>query len=173
MQFLIPHMGTLAAGQAPQARGDDVLSGSRPCYRVYACKGGGAVALGALEPKFWSAFCAAVEKPDWEPRGFDPGLAPEIDALFRTASREEWVSRLQAADCCLEPVLEPSEVREHPQHRARGAFLPDGNLRSQPALSAPATGRAPHLGEHSGEVLREHGLSQEEIDGLRAARAIR
>jgi crotonobetainyl-CoA:carnitine CoA-transferase CaiB-like acyl-CoA transferase len=64
-------------------------------------------------------------------------------------------------------------VREHPQHRARGAFLPDGNLRSQPALSPPATGRAPRLGEHSFEVLREHGLSQQEIADLRAAHAIR
>src|SRR5207302_3607996 len=52
MQFLIPHIGGLAAGEAPQSRGDDVLSGTRPCYRVYACRGGGAVALGALEPKF-------------------------------------------------------------------------------------------------------------------------
>jgi len=172
MQFLIPHLGTLAAGQAPQVRGDDVLSGSRPCYRVYACGDGGAVALGALEPKFWSAFCAAVGEPGWEPRGFDPSLAPEVDALFRTASRDEWVSRLQPVDCCLEPVLEPKELQGHPQHRARGAFLPGGNLRSQPALSPPASGRAPRLGEHSVEVLREHGLSQEEIAGMRAARAI-
>jgi len=172
MQFLIPHSGSLAAGQPPQARGDDVLSGSRPCYRVYACSDGSAVALGALEPKFWSAFCAAVGKPDWESRGFDSSLAPEVDALFRSASRDEWVSRLQPADCCLEPVLEPNELRGHPQHRARGAFLPDGTLRSQPALSTPAGSRAPKLGEHSVEVLREHGLSQEEIEGLRVARAI-
>src|SRR3954469_197007 len=172
MQFLIPHLGALAAGQPPQARGDDLLSGSRPCYRVYACSDGAAVALGALEPKFWSAFCAAVPKPHWESRGFDPSLVQEVDALFGTASRDQWVSRLQAADCCLEPVLEPEEVRAHPQHRARGAFLPDGNLRSQPALSPPAAGRAPRLGEHSIEVLREHGLSGEEIEALRADRAI-
>jgi alpha-methylacyl-CoA racemase len=172
MQFLIPHMGTLAEGRASQTRGDDVLSGSRPCYRVYACSDGGAVVLGALEPKFWSAFCEAVGRLDWESRAFDPALAPEVDALFRSASREGWVSRLQSVDCCLEPVLEPQELRAHPQHRARGAFLADGNLRSQPALSRPATGHAPRLGEHSLEVLREHGLSQQEIDGLRAARAI-
>ena len=172
LQFLIPHLGALAAGQAQKARGDDVLSGSRPCYRVYACSDTGAVALGALEPKFWSAFCAAVERPDWASRGFDPSLAPEVDALFRSATRDEWVSRLRSVDCCLEPVLEPQEVRAHPQHRARGAFLPDGNLRSQPALSPPAAGRAPRLGEHSIEVLREHGLSEEEIEALRAGRAI-
>jgi alpha-methylacyl-CoA racemase len=172
MQFLIPQIGALAAGEAPQARGDDVLSGTRPCYRVYACRGGGAVALGALEPKFWASFCAAVGKPGWEARGFDPHLAPEVDALFLSASRDEWVERLRAADCCLEPVLEPSELRDHSQHRSRGAFLPDGNLRTQPALSPPATRPAPRLGQHSDEVLREHGFSDQEIDGLRAARAI-
>ena len=64
------------------------------------------------------------------------------------------------------------DLRDHPQHRARGAFLPDGNLRTQPALSPGATRPAPRLGEHCDEVLREHGFSDQEIDGLRAARAI-
>jgi crotonobetainyl-CoA:carnitine CoA-transferase CaiB-like acyl-CoA transferase len=169
MQLLIPHMGALSAGESA---GDDVLSGTRPCYRVYACSGGGAVSLGALEPKFWASFCAAVDQPAWESGGLDAALAPEVDALFATATREEWVERLRDVDCCLEPVLLPVELPDHPQHRARGAFLPDGNLRTQPALSPPATSPAPRLGEHSDEVLREHGLSDQEIDGLRAARAI-
>jgi alpha-methylacyl-CoA racemase len=169
MQFLIPHMGALSAGEAAA---DDILNGTRPCYRVYACRGGGAVALGALEPKFWASFCAAVGKPEWEPRGLDAALAPEVDALFAAATREEWVERLGDVDCCLEPVLLTAELRDHPQHRARGAFLSDGNLRTQPGLSPPAARRAPRLGEHSDEVLREHGFSDQEIDGLRAARAI-
>jgi crotonobetainyl-CoA:carnitine CoA-transferase CaiB-like acyl-CoA transferase len=166
MQFLIPQMGASSAAEP------DVLNGTRPCYRLYACSGGGAVTLGALEPKFWAAFCAAVEKPGWEARGFDAALAPAVDALFSTATREEWVERLRDVDCCLEPVLEPGELRDHPLHRARGAFLSDGKLRTQPALSPPATRPAPRLGEHSDEVLREQGVSDREIDGLRAARAI-
>jgi len=169
MQFLIPHIGALSAGE-PAA--DDILNGTRPCYRVYACSGGAAVALGALEPKFWASFCAAVDKPEWESRGLDAALAPEVDALFATATREEWIERLRGVDCCLEPVLLPVDLRDHPQHRARGAFLPDGNLRTQPALSPGATRPAPRLGEHCDEVLREHGFSDQEIDGLRAARAI-
>jgi len=166
MQLLIPHIGGLGAG------GEEVLTGTRPCYRAYACRGGGAVALGALEPKFWAAFCRAVGKPAWEARGFDSTLSPEAEALFRGASRDEWVERLAAVDCCLEPVLEPRELRDHPQHRARGAFLADGNARSQPALSQPASCPAPRLGENTGEILREHGFSDGEIDDLRAARAI-
>jgi crotonobetainyl-CoA:carnitine CoA-transferase CaiB-like acyl-CoA transferase len=166
MQLLIPHIGGLLAG------GEEVLTGTRPCYRVYACRGGGAVALGALEPKFWTAFCRAVGKPAWESRGFDATLCPEVEALFGAANREEWVERLVAVDCCLEPVLEPRELRDHPQHRARGAFLPGGNARSQPALAQAASAPAPRLGEHTDEILREQGLSAREIDELHRTRAI-
>jgi crotonobetainyl-CoA:carnitine CoA-transferase CaiB-like acyl-CoA transferase len=172
MQLLIPQIGMLAAGRPPPRRGDDVLSGNRPCYRVYACREGGAIALGALEPKFWIAFCAAVGRPDWEGRGFDVTLSPQLDELFLGASRDEWALRLAGVDCCLEPVLEPEELRDHPQHRTRGAFLPEGNLRTQPVLSEPARRRAPRLGEHSDEVLRENGISDAEIAALRATQAM-
>src|SRR5207302_6740762 len=77
MQLLLPVLGMLAVGADPQRRGDDVLSGSRPCYRVYACADGAAVVLGALEPKFWQQFCAAAGRPEWEARQLDAGLSPE------------------------------------------------------------------------------------------------
>jgi len=145
--LLLPHFGEL---EAP-----DILDGSRPCYRVYPCKGGGAYALGALEPKFWERFCAAISRPDWTDRGFDPALAPEVDALFAQHTREEWDERLRSADCCGEPVLQPAEVRGHPLFA--GLFLGD-MPRTFPALvpleelpRRPAPGR----GEHTAEVLRE------------------
>src|SRR6266702_6346489 len=46
------------------ARGDQRLSGRYPCYRVYACQGGGFYSVAALEPKFWNALCQAMERPD-------------------------------------------------------------------------------------------------------------
>jgi alpha-methylacyl-CoA racemase len=173
MGLLLPHFGALAAGHAPQARGEDVLSGSRPCYRVYACKGGGAVVLGALEPKFWERFCLAVSQPDWVPRQLDRDLAAEVDELFLGATRDEWVQRLAAADCCLEPVLEPAEARVHPQAQARGVFLDSAQMRTLPALCDPASGPAPQRGEHTDEVLRENGLSAADVEALRAAGALR
>jgi crotonobetainyl-CoA:carnitine CoA-transferase CaiB-like acyl-CoA transferase len=172
MGLLLPHFGALAAGQAPQARGEDVLSGSHPCYRVYPCKGGDSVALGALEPKFWERFCAAVSRPEWVPRQLDRALSADLDELFLSATREEWVERLAGADCCFEPVLAPVEAREHPQHRHRGVFLDSAQMRTFPALCDPAPGRAPAAGEHTVEVLREHGLSEAEIEELRASGAL-
>ena len=172
--FLLPHLGALAAGGERQLRGDDVLSGSHPCYRVYACQGGGAMALGALEPKFWFRFCAAVGRPEWADRAFDRDLTPALDALLLARTREEWAALLEPADCCAEPVLEPHEVASHPQHAARDLFVESGGTRlprTQPALVATAqlpAGPAPAHGQHTEAVLREAGLGDAELARLRA-----
>jgi crotonobetainyl-CoA:carnitine CoA-transferase CaiB-like acyl-CoA transferase len=155
MGLVLPHLGELALGGKRQQRGEDILSGSRPCYRVYGCKGGGAYVLGALEPKFWQHFCQAVARPDWLDRAFDVALAPELDALFATRTREEWDASLRPFDCCGEPVLEPWEVHQHPLFA--GMFA--GDLpRTLPVLVATSElsqRPAPGHGEHTGEVLRE------------------
>lgn len=43
------------------------LDGSLACYRTYLTADGRAVALGALETKFWEAFCRAINRPDLIP----------------------------------------------------------------------------------------------------------
>jgi alpha-methylacyl-CoA racemase len=168
MQALLPRLADPSS--------EDVLRGDRPCYRVYACRGGGAIALGALEPKFWTRFCAAVGRPDWEGRQFDPSLSPAVDELLLGRTRDEWAALLGPADCCAEPVLAVEELAGHPQHRARSLWLRDGRPRTLPALvetaSLPAD-RAPAHGEHGTEVLRESGAPEEEISALRAAGVVR
>jgi len=147
--LLLPHLGELP--DAPE----NMLDGSLPCYRVYACKGGGRYALGALEPKFWQRFCAAVGRLGWADRGFDRTMASEVDALFATRTREEWDVFLCSADCCGEPVLEPSELRNHPLF---GDLFAGDLPRTYPSLVPTAdlpAGRAPSRGEHTAEVLRE------------------
>jgi len=147
--LLLPHLGELPDAPA------NALDGSRPCYRVYACKGGGRYALGALEPKFWQRFCGAVGRPQWADRAMDLALVPDVDALFAGRTREEWDSALRKADCCGEMVLEPVELRGHPLF----SDLYTGDLpRTFPALvptaSLPA-GPAPERGQHTAEILRE------------------
>jgi alpha-methylacyl-CoA racemase len=168
MQALLPRLADSSS--------EDVLRGDRPCYRVYGCRGGGAVALGALEPKFWVRFCAAVGRPEWEGQQFDPSLCHAVDELFLSRTREEWAALLGPADCCAEPVLEVEELAANPQHSARSLWLGDGRPRSLPALleteSLPA-GRAPLHGEHGTEVLREAGATDAEISALRAAGVLR
>src|ERR671920_2166966 len=52
----------LADGSVPE-RGGLELAGGIICYRPYPCADGW-VALGALEPKFWSAWCRGVGRDD-------------------------------------------------------------------------------------------------------------
>jgi len=178
MGFLLPHLGALAAGQAPQARGEDVLGGAMPCYRVYPCKDG-AMALGALEPKFWQRFCAAVEIPDWETRQFDREIVPDVEDLFAGMTRAEWTALLGPADCCCEPVLEPHEVLKHPLHRSRDLTVVSEGLpllRSQTALghsSELPSSPAPSNGQHTEEVLRELGLTDADLARLRSDAVLR
>jgi alpha-methylacyl-CoA racemase len=168
MQALLPRL--------LHSSSEDVLRGDRPCYRVYACREGGAVALGALEPKFWERFCAAVERPRWRGQQFDPSLCPEVDELFLGRTRDEWTALLGPADCCAEPVLRVDELAAHPQHSARSLWLGDGRPRTVPALVDTAdlpAARAPAHGEHGEAVLREAGASEAEISALRAAGVVR
>ena len=168
MQAILPR---LAPGTS-----EDVLRGDRPCYRVYACGGGGAIALGALEPKFWERFCAAVGRPEWEGQQFDPALCPAVDELFLARTRDEWSALLGPADCCAEPVLRIDELRGHAQHEARSLWLDDGRPRTVPALvetAALPSRRAPAHGEHGAEVWRDAGAFDAEISALRAAGVVR
>ncbi|HYP48503.1 MAG TPA: CoA transferase, partial [Thermoleophilaceae bacterium] len=52
----------LCEGEPPR-RGGLELAGSLLCYRPYACSDGW-VTLGALEPKFWQAWCRGVGRED-------------------------------------------------------------------------------------------------------------
>jgi crotonobetainyl-CoA:carnitine CoA-transferase CaiB-like acyl-CoA transferase len=73
-----------AAGERPR-RGAELLGGAIVCYRPYTCRDGW-VTLGALEPKFWAAFCAGVGRPDLVERQFErPGSATHADV--RRSSR--------------------------------------------------------------------------------------
>src|SRR3984893_11704627 len=94
-------------GNVPR-RGELPLAGSLICYRPYECSDGW-VSLGALEPKFWQAFCRGVGREDLIARQFErPGSTAhaEVKEIFAGRSRAEWEAFAQAHDCCLEPLLE-------------------------------------------------------------------
>ena len=81
----------LAEGNAPR-RGDLELAGAYVCYRPYACKDGW-VTLGALEPKFWQAWCRGVGREDLIEGQFErPGsdTHAEVERVFLERTRDEW-----------------------------------------------------------------------------------
>ncbi|HEY5674250.1 MAG TPA: CoA transferase [Malonomonas sp.] len=116
----------LTAAQRPGqsfARGRDLLTGGAACYQIYRSADDRFVALGAIEEKFWQAFCACVERPDWLGRQHEPlpqtQLITELAEMFATASLGDWQQRFAMVDCCFEPILEHAEVVAHPQVRQR------------------------------------------------------
>jgi len=174
-------VGRAVAEGAARPRGEDTLSGGLPCYGVYETADGGFMALGALEQKFWQAFCEAVGRSDLIEHHMVSGetanrVRGEVAAIFKTASRDDWAERLAGADCCATPVLSPEEARRHPHLVARGMFVDagEGGVEiDQMAFPLHMSGfeftverGAPGQGEHSREVFREIGYEDSRIEEL-------
>jgi crotonobetainyl-CoA:carnitine CoA-transferase CaiB-like acyl-CoA transferase len=172
--------GYFADGVVPR-RGEQLLAGSVICYRPYECSDGW-VTLGALEPKFWQAWCRGVGREDLIERQFEkPGsdAHAQVVEIFKRRDRAEWERFAFEHECCLEPLLELDEalasqlVREREmvaeieqpgvRERVRQLGIPvklDRTPGAHNRLPGPA------LGEHTEEVLREAGLAAEEIAAL-------
>lgn len=115
---------SLEAGGRVPPPGRDLLSGGAPCYGVYRTADERHLALGALEPKFWRAFCTALGRPEWAGRhwafGLQPGseasmaLRAELAALLRTQPLAAWLARLDGPETCVTPVLRVDDVAAHP-----------------------------------------------------------
>src|SRR5260370_393462 len=148
-------------------RGDHRLTGRYACYRVYACKDGGYYSVGALEPKFWTALCNAVDVPDLIEIQFAAGddgarAHQAMEAVFLSRTRSEWERDLAGLEVCCEPVLDLGEIASHQQIAARGLVVNTAaGVEVRPAVPMRADWRrrdAPGLGEHTGEILSEVGV---------------
>ena len=167
-----------ADGQRPE-RGSLELAGGLLCYRPYACRDGW-VTLGALEPKFWQEWCRGVGREDLVEQQFAPPGSPAhavVEQLFAQRTRDEWAAFGAEHQCCLEPVHELDEALESELVRAREMVVEldqpgAGRVRQLgiPVKLGRTPGRVrspgPTLGEHTGEVLRAAGYSDEEVADL-------
>jgi alpha-methylacyl-CoA racemase len=178
--------GYFADGTVPR-RGDLPLAGSLVCYRPYECADGW-VTLGALEPKFWQAWCRGVGREDLIAKQFErPGsdTHAQVQEIFKTHNRADWEAFARKHDCCLEPVLELDEALSSELVREREMVVEieqPGVQRPVRQLGIPVklgrtpgqSGRlpGPALGEHTEEVLRAAGYSDAEVAELLSSGAV-
>jgi alpha-methylacyl-CoA racemase len=121
----------------------NLLDGAAPFYRTYACADGGFVAVGALEPRFYTALLAGLRSagadvPDEPGAQYDlpgwPALRDRLAVAFAARPRDAWVEHFAGTQACITPVLALGEVPGHPQIAARGSLVEvDGVLQAAPA----------------------------------------
>ena len=173
-----------AEGVAPK-RGELELAGRLICYRPYACADGW-VSLGALEPKFWQAWCRGVGREDLIEKQFEaPGSEAhaEVERIFLERTRDQWQQFASEVDCCLEPVLELDEALDSELVRARQMVveLDQPGTEGVKQLGMPVKfsrtpggpqGPGPVLGADTEDVLRQAGYGDDEIAALVDAGAV-
>jgi crotonobetainyl-CoA:carnitine CoA-transferase CaiB-like acyl-CoA transferase len=159
-----------------------------PMNTLYRCGDGTWIILSAQDQSKWSGLCDAIGRPELaDDERFATPLArfqnnrviiAELDELFASASVDHWGPILDTTGIIWAPVAELPDLVDDPQARAIGMFAevdhPTGPFET---LTAPFTmsasevrvrGRAPDVGEHTVDVLRDAGVAADRIEQLRA-----
>lgn len=149
--------------------------------------------VACLTNAFFKRLCVALGREDWLN---DPAMATNparvarraevvetLSAIFRQNTCAHWIALLEQHDIPSCKVMALHEILHDPQiaanglvHRLedpqRGAITTLGPPVRMSATPTEHTRVAPMLGEHTAEVLRQLGVSDDEIAGLRAANVI-
>jgi alpha-methylacyl-CoA racemase len=157
----------LGVGRWMDNRASNLIDGGAPFYCTYPCADGRYLAVGAIEPQFYTRFVRGLGlDPEALPGQYDqagwPRLRNEFAARIATRSRDEWTTLFDGiGDTCVTPVLSLAEAPAHPHLRARGTLPAYGGVvqaAAAPRLSGSAPSvptPPPDVGAHTEEVLRE------------------
>jgi len=178
LSFSFLHRALAFALHRPLQPGGEELTGGLACYHVYATADGRAMALGALEAKFFRAFLTLVGREELAADQFvpeqQPALKRELAGIFAGKTQVEWATLLadHGADVCCTPVQDALAADANAQIAARQLlFHADGvaHTRSPVRLAGtppPAYRAPPAFGADTAAVLREIGLDDSEIETL-------
>jgi crotonobetainyl-CoA:carnitine CoA-transferase CaiB-like acyl-CoA transferase len=165
-----------------------------PLWNHYKAKDEKWFHLVMLQPdRYWKGFCQAIARPDlvsderyatvFTRAQHSLEFISLLDAIFATKTCAEWGEIFDRFDLVWGPVQSVAEVVCDPQARALGAFVKVPHRTGQEievvrspiefgATPASVRHAAPELGEHTEEVLLEHGYTWEDIAALKEKGAI-
>jgi formyl-CoA transferase len=185
MESLLPEYSAFGEVRGP---GGSALPGIAPT-NAYLCSGGGYALIAGNGDSIYKRLMAAIGREDL---GNDPALAnnagrvlrvTEIDAAIgewtRTRTVSEVLDVLAAASVPAGRIYTVADIAADPHYAARGMLqeirLQDGEALTVPGI-VPKLSRtpgghqrnAPALGQDSDDVMRELGLTDEQIAGLKS-----
>ena len=171
--------GYLVDEKLPE-REEGMLNGGC-AYDFYRTLDGRYLSVGSLEPKFWKAFCDAIERQEFINKTVWPedvrDLKDEISKTIGAKDLSEWIEIFKDKDCCVEPVQNLKEALSEDEHiKARELViempLGDKKVRqfSMPIKFSKSKAEYKHVGKTIGEdtnsIMKSLGYSDEEIKNL-------
>ena len=150
----------------------------------------GYINIGAASQPTWEQFCRAIGREELiedarykEPndrKARETELAELLEGILTEHTTDYWLERLEAAGVVAGPIYDMSQVYADEQTLAREmlATLDDAELGTLRNIGVPVKlsatpgsirRRGPALGEHTRDILLEHGYTDGEVDGLVAA----
>jgi len=178
--------GYLLTGAIPKALGSGHPSLSP--YRNFRCRDGQWIFIAAANDRFWGKLARAIglgemaENPRFAKNGERVKNRVELEEILEKAiaerDREPLLKILEEADVPATPVNTVDQVMNDPQTAERGIVqrVRHTKLGEIPVVGTPlrfsrmnpgVRRAAPLRGEHTDEILAEHGYSPERIQALR------
>ena len=170
----------LVSGKVPKREAERLNGGC--IYDFYKTKDGEYMAVGSLEPQFWSKFCTAIEREDliegtiW-PEEID-SVKAEISGIMKTKTKAEWTEKFAGLDACVEPVLTMEEALLKDEHIKARQMVVDVKMPLNPEKTVKQLATAIKMSEcpceydyagypagyHTAEVIEKLGLDYEELE---------
>jgi alpha-methylacyl-CoA racemase len=121
-------LGRWQAGQWQDQRASNLLDGGAPFYSTYQTADHKAVAVGAIEPRFYKALLDGLgldsdSLPQQHDQSAWPVMKERFAEIFGRYPRAHWEAVFAGTEACVTPVLSLAETVTHPHFVERGSFV--------------------------------------------------